>query len=254
MYHKLSKKLEKQEIFKAIQEVRHEIGNKKEQAYKNLRDTFADPINEKIDSLLYIANTDAEKNEIKHHVESSFLEILMDPNLQFDDYTRTEQYIINVLKLRVTTKIIKNLLNKDEIIQDVAQYKSEFKNDKQLADFAQNFLNKTPQFTLEILAMFWPSFIVSLEQKIVQDNKQNDNMTKFMDAIQNDEHLPDKILHDKELIRNLMQVLNEKLTPDQKKFFCFIIFRIILKQISFLMQKKKKKLTIKKLMEQKKNN
>jgi len=236
MFNFFAKKLEGEEIVEAIKTLRTEKGSKKNKAFTDLRDTFAGLIFKKVKAVGSLAHTKEEREEMQHHIETSFLEVLMEPNLKLDDYKSVIGYIASAFNTKINIHSIQKLLGHNEIITDVWRYKVEFKNalkrymndhnkkapdfddEDELADFSKNYMNKKVETVLDILKMFSASTIRSMQQE-VGGNDSDDNAITLMDTIKSKEPLPDTVLHDKRLVETLMKVVDKKLTPDQKKIF-----------------------------------
>jgi RNA polymerase sigma factor (sigma-70 family) len=237
VFHIFAKKLEGEEIIEAIKIMRAEKGTKANKAFTDLRDTFAGLIFKKIKSVNSLAHSQSEREEIKQHVESSFVEVLMDPHMELTDYKRIIGYIASAFNTKINIHSIQELLGHDEIVKDVWKYKVEFKNalkrymndhnkkapdfdeEEELNDFAKNYMNKKVESVLDILKMFSTSTIRSMEQELGGGDEGDDNAITLMDTLKTNEPLPDQVLQDKELMHIFLKEIDKLLTPRQKKLF-----------------------------------
>lgn len=234
-----SKKLEGDDLVNAVKVLQDISSSRKQknEAFENLRDTFAGLIFKKIKSVSDIARNYQERSEIRHHIESSFLETLME--LEPRSPGEIVSYIAHAFNTKINRHSISNLLGKGEIIGDINKYKIRFKNAlrsffekyKRLPDF--NKINieelesddddlkkfseiiKMPEDkTLEVLKLFGQGTIRSMYEEVGED--KSEKALILMDTLKSNEPLPDEVLKDKEIMRVFMREI-EKLPEKQKK-------------------------------------
>jgi hypothetical protein len=235
------KKLDIQkELIDAIKTLRTEKGSKKNTAFADLRDTFAGQIRNKFNSVKHLANYNKDlEDEIKHNIETLFLECLMNEKMDLTDPYKVLGYINYTFNTRVNVHSIRNLLGQDEIISNLQKNKNDFgnaiknyfkknkkmpdfQNEEELEDFSKNFINKKKETVLDIAKMFGTSMIKSL-QKEVGGEDSDDNAITLMDTIKSNEPLADNILQDKELKDILFKAIDSSKPINKKMFLMFYL-------------------------------
>jgi len=235
-----SKKLEGQGLVDAVKTLQDEniSSTIKNKSFADLRDTFGGLIGNKIKSVIGIASDQKERKEIRHHVESQFLETLLE--LTPESAPRIVSYVAKAFSTKINKHSISILLGKTEILGDVAQYKIRFKNAlktfykkfKRMPDFNKIDLDKpdesddlekfseilkTPvEKTMEILRLFSQGLIKSMFEEISGEGDDGEAGLLLGDTLRSNEPLPDEVLKDNEIKRLLIKEIN-KLPEREKK-------------------------------------
>jgi RNA polymerase sigma factor (sigma-70 family) len=231
----IAKKLEGETLVDAVKKVQNPSSTRKEKndAFLDLRDTFKGLIEKKIHSVMDEAKSTSERQEIRHHVETSFFQVLTE--LTPKSAPEIVGYIDHAFKTKINRESIKNLLGKGDIISDIGKYKYRFKNAlrdfykeyKRMPDFNKVDLNDaedesddvekfskilkaTEEQVLEILKLFGQGTIKSLYQEVSGD--EDEGALSLIDTLKSNDPLPDQVLEDKELTRILVNEI--KKLPD----------------------------------------
>jgi RNA polymerase sigma factor (sigma-70 family) len=232
-----SKKLAGEDLVNAVKKLQSKDSNRREknEAFEDLRDTFKGLIEKKIRAVNEVASNKSERDEIRHHVETSFLEVLMD--LTPKSPGEIVGYISKAFNTKINRHSIEILLGKGDIMSDIHKYKIRFKNAlrtfhdkyKHMPDFNKidheteksedlekfaEIMNTTEDKVLEILKLFGQGTIKSMYQEVAGDDEEN--ALVLMDTLKSDEPLPDEVLRDKELTRILIDEI-KKLPENQQK-------------------------------------
>jgi hypothetical protein len=235
MFYVKCKKLEGQDLVNAVVKLQDSKSSRKEKndAFSDLRDTFGGLIGKKFKSVVELASNKDEREEIRHHIESSFLEVLMD--LKPKSPGEIVGYISHAFNTKINRHSISDLLGKGEIVSDISKYKIRFKNalrtfhqkyhrmpdfnkidledveeeSSDLKNFAE-IMHAKEDLVLEVLKLFGQGTIKSMYQEVARD--EGENALILMDTLKSDEPLPDEVLKDKELVRTMKQAIND-LTP-----------------------------------------
>jgi len=239
MFFLRAKRLQGEELVEAVITLQDpKASNKdKNEAYKDIRDTFKGLIVNKIKSVIEIAENKRERDEIEHHVETSFLEVLME--LTPKSAGEIVAYIAHAFRTKINKHSISILLGKTEILSDIGKYKIRFKNalrtfyqkHKRMPDFNKidvenleedssdlkefaEIIRADEEKVLEILKLFGQGTIKSLFQEVSGD--EGENALVLMDTLKSNEPLPDEVFRDRELIRLLIKEI-KKLPENQQK-------------------------------------
>jgi hypothetical protein len=225
MFLLVSKKLEGQSLVDAVKVLQDHASKRTEKnvAFSDLRDTFKGLIEKKIHSVIEVAESKSERDDIRHHVETSFFQILTE--LTPKSAPEIVGYIAKGFSTKVNRQSIKNLLGKGNIVSDIEKYKYRFKNAlrdfykqyKRMPDFNKidldsaedesddidkfkKILKTTEEQTLEILKLFGQGTMKSMYDEVAGDDE---NALILMDTLKSDEPLPDEVLEDKQLVETV---------------------------------------------------
>ncbi|MDD5650225.1 MAG: hypothetical protein PHF86_07415 [Candidatus Nanoarchaeia archaeon] len=239
MFFLKSKKLEGDSLVDAVKTLQNTDSSRKEKnkSFEDLRETFGGLIGKKEKSIREIAKNQQERNEIRHHIESSFLEVLMDVTPK--SAPEIVAYIAKAFNTKINRHSINNLLGKGEIIEDINKYKIRFKN--ALRTFFEKY-HRMPDFNkvdvddleegsddldkfseimkskkekvLEILKLFGQGTIKSMYEEVAGD--EGENALILMDTLKSNEPLPDEVLRDKEIMKIFSEEL-KKLPENQQR-------------------------------------
>lgn len=238
-----SKKLEGDDLVNAVKALQDSSTSRKDKTkiFDDLRETFGGLIGKKMKQVSDLASNANERAEIRHHIESSFLEVLMD--LTPKSAGEIVGYIAKAFGTKINRHSISEMLGKTEIIPDVNKYKVRFKNalrtffkkHKRMPDFNKidfkqveddtkdyesedlkefsTILKADVDQTLEILKLFGQGTIKSMYEEVAGD--EGESALMLMDTLKSNEPLPDEVLKNKEIMRLFMQEV-EKLPEDEK--------------------------------------
>lgn len=234
-----SKKLQGDSLVEAVKVLQNASSSRKDKnkAFEDLRETFGGLIGKKIKSVSDLSSSSNERNEIRHHIETSFLEILND--LTPRSAGEIVGYIAHAFSTKVNRHSINNLLGKGEIIGGINKYKIRFKNSlrtfhdkyKRMPDFNKIDLEdiesdesdvkkfseiiKMPEDkVLEVLKLFGQGTIKSMFEEVGGD--EGGNALVLMDTLRSNEPLPDEVLKDREIMRLFKEEI-KKLPENQQK-------------------------------------
>jgi RNA polymerase sigma factor (sigma-70 family) len=240
MFWLFSKKLESESLVDAVKVLQDSSSNRKQKndAFMDLRDTFKGLIEKKVHSVIDEAQSKDERDEIRHHVETSFFQVLTE--LTPKSAPEIVGYIDHAFKTKINRQSIRNLLGKGNIISDIEKYKYRFKNAlrdfykeyKRLPDFNKidpdaaedesddvekfsKILKTDEEKTLEILKLFGQGTIKSMYQE-VSGGEGSDEALELIDTLKSNDPLPDEVLEDKELTRILVKEI-KKLPENYQK-------------------------------------
>lgn len=233
-----SKKLEGEDLVNAVKKLQDSASSRKEKndAFLDLRDTFKGLIEKKFHSVREEAENNDERDEIRHHIETSFFKVLTE--LTPKSAGEIVSYISHAFNTKINRQSIRDLIGKGNIISDIEKYKYRFKNAlrdfhkkyKRMPDFNKVDLNDienetddvekfskilktTEEQTLEILKLFGQGTIKSMYQE-VSGGEDEDSALMLQDTLHSDDPLPDEVLHDKELVRTLKNEIQNLTTND----------------------------------------
>lgn len=233
-----AEKLEGDSLVEAVKSLQDSDTSRRvrNKAFEDLRETFGGLIGNKMKSVSSLATSSKEKQEIRHHIETSFLEIIME--LTPKSAADIVGYIAHAFNTKINIHSIKNLLGKGEIVSDINKYKIRFKNSlrtfhdkyKRMPDFNKVDLDelesddsdvkkfseiiKMPEDkVLEVLKLFGQGTIKSMFDDVGGDGE---NALILMDTLKSDLPLPDKVLNDREIMR-LFEKEIKKLPKNQQK-------------------------------------
>lgn len=247
MFKVISKKLADEALVNAVEVLQDNKStkSKKNEAFSDLRDTFQGLILKKFNSVKNVASNKSEMDEIRHHIESIFVEAIMGIK-PASGKTKLEpgiivSYINTIFQTRINVHMMKILLGKTEIIGDIANYKIQFKNG--LKKFYKEY-HRMPDFNkidldniedeeentdltkmaeimkvsedqvAEILKLFGENTIQSMSREVAGDGE--DSTLVLMDTLHSNEPLPDEVFKNKEIIRVLTKEI-KKLPENQQK-------------------------------------
>ncbi len=237
MFWLISKKLEGQELVDAVKKLQDASTPRKEKndAFKELRETFGGLIGNKIKSVMHVAENSSERNEIKHHVETSFLQVLTE--LTPKSAPEIVAYVNHAFKTKINQESIKNLLGKGEILSDIGKYKYRFKNAlrdfhkkyKRMPDFnkvdlsdAEDESDDVEKFSkilkvdenqvLEILKLFGQGTIKSMYEEVAGDD-EGEGALALMETLKSDVPMPDEVLENKKLREEIDKAIKQEF-PD----------------------------------------
>jgi len=230
MFWLLSKKLEGEDLVQAVKSLQSGSRKEKNEAFKDLRETFGGLIGKKEKAVREVATNAQERNEIRHHIETSFLEVLMD--VKSDKAPEIVAYIAKAFNTKINRHSISDLLGKGEIISDINKYKIRFKNAlrtfyqkyKRMPDFNKinisdledesDDLNKFADIikasedkVIEILKLFGQGTIKSMYSEVAGD--EGEGALILMDTLKSGEPLPNEVLKDKEIMRTFKEELKK---------------------------------------------
>jgi hypothetical protein len=239
MFWFISKKLEGESLVQAVKILQSSDSSRKEKndAFKDLRETFGGLIGKKEKTVREVATNNQERSEIRHHIETSFLEVLMD--VKSDKAPEIVSYIAKAFNTKINRHSIAELLGKGEVISDIKKYKIRFKNalrsffekhhrmpdfnkvnvddleddSDDLKKFAE-IMNASEDKVIEILKLFGQGTIKSLYQEVAGD--EGENALTLIETLRSNEPLPDEVLRDKEIMRLFTQEI-KKLPENQQK-------------------------------------
>lgn len=234
-----SKKLEGDSLVEAVKILQNPNSPRKDKnrVFDDLRDTFGGLIGKKEKSVREVATNAQERNEIRHHIETSFLEVLMD--VKPNSAPEIVAYIAKAFNTKINRHSIAELLGKGEIIGDIKKYKIRFKNAlrtffekyRRMPDFNKikvddleddsddlskfaDIIKAPEERVIEILKLFGQGTIRSLYQEVAGD--EGENALTLMETLKSSEPLPDEVLRDKEIMRLFTQEI-KKLPENQQK-------------------------------------
>lgn len=233
-----SKKLEGDDLVQAVKTVQGDSPRReKNKAFEDLRETFGGLIGKKLKQVNELASNNKERQEIRHHIETSFLEILTE--LTPKSAPEIVAYIAKAFNTKVNKHSINNLLGKGEIVSDINKYKIRFKNAlrtfyqkyKRMPDFNKvnldnleedsddidkfaEIMKSNKEQVLEVLKLFGSGTIKSLFQEVGGD--EGENALILMDTLKSDTPLPDEVLRDKEIMKTFKDEI-EKLPENEQK-------------------------------------
>jgi DNA-directed RNA polymerase specialized sigma subunit len=234
-----SKKLENEDLVNAVKILQDSKSSRREKntAFEDLRETFGGLIGKKMKSVSELASNTKERNEIRHHIETSFLEILMD--LTPKSAGEIVGYIAKAFNTKVNKHSIRNLLGKGEIVSDINKYKIRFKNalrafyekNKRMPEFNNvddegnenkadleefaKIIRMPVDKVLEVLKLFGSDTIKSMSEEIGGDDKGGDAIT-LMDTLKSNEPLPDEVLRNKQIMQVFMNEIKKLPEREQK--------------------------------------
>lgn len=224
-----SKKLEGDDLVNAVKTLQDKktLSKDKTKIFDDLRETFGGLIGKKMKQVSELADNSKERTEIRHHIESSFLDALME--LTPKSAGEIVAYIAKAFATKINRHSIADMLGKSEIIPDVKNYKIRFKNalrtffqkhkrmpdfnkidleqiddeskdyeSKDLKDFSE-ILKTDIDKTLEILKLFGQGTIKSMYEEVAGD--EGESALVLMDTLKSNEPLPDQVFKNKEIMR-----------------------------------------------------
>ncbi|MDD5650077.1 MAG: hypothetical protein PHF86_06640 [Candidatus Nanoarchaeia archaeon] len=239
-----SKKLEGDDLVNAVKTLQDSATSRKDKTrvFDDLRETFGGLIGKKMKQVSELASNAKEREEIRHHIESSFLEVLME--LTPKSAGEIVGYIAKAFGTKINRHSIAEMLGKGEVIPDVGKYKIRFKNalrtffqknkrmpdfnkidlsqlDDENADYESKDLKEFSEIlktdvdkTLEILKLFGQGTIKSMYEEVSGD--EGESALLLMDTLKSNEPLPDEVLRNKEIMRLFMEEI-KKLPDNEKK-------------------------------------
>lgn len=229
-----SKKLDDQGISNALKLFREGRGREREKAFLDLRETFLPLILSIFNKVKKNARSVSEAEMIRSFIESTFAEILLSERFDYDNVTGIKAKIKKILSARINQDTVKNELGYTPIVRDLRRIESDMgraiskflKKNKRYPDLLRdekdikeiaNILNKSVQDVKEYIEIMGPNKVKSLSTPI--GGEEGENVKTLMDTLQSKTHLPDKVLHDKMLMKTLFNVIKKDLSKDEQRAF-----------------------------------
>lgn len=202
----------------------------KDQAYKDILDTFGGLVGNKIKSIKGQLHNVPYK-DLEHHIQTSLIETLLEPTMRSDNPGEIVSYVKSAFGTKINVHSIKRLLGEDDIMPSMRNDQERFKNarrtfknkynkfpnfdeEEDLKNFAE-IMNIPEERVMEILHTFSATAVRSMEQEVAGGD--DDSAISLMETLSSDEPLPTKVYENIELMRTFSKEIDRLLTPDEKR-------------------------------------
>jgi len=234
MFDLIARKIKDDELLETVKNLRGTDRRLKNQAFVDLRETYAPLILKQYNFVKNLADNQRERNELRDWIETVFIEILLDRGLRLNNIPELKSYIKKMLGFRVNKATARDALGKTPMIKDIENWQAKFRNalkryhkkyrkrpdlkdnPRDIKDFAE-ILDVKPQKIPEILKMVGENQIRSIFEEITGSDKGDAEL--LIDTLQSDEPLPDEALMNKEFMNVFLKEIRSRLKPEEQAAF-----------------------------------
>jgi len=228
----IATQLSDDELVSTIEEMQTSQGRKKDNAFSKLMESFYPICRKLFYSVVSVAQTQEERNEIQNFINKQLWKILIEVRTQKHP-GQIKRFIEDILKKRVNKNHVEKELGKDSPIKTLRNYDSFL--DSKLRDYKKKY-KTMPNFndprdienlaeltgigyekTLKLINSVSPHIVKNLFDTI-GGGDDDDSVSTLFESIQSSEPIPDQVLMNKEVKEQLEKVIST-LSPDEQKVF-----------------------------------